>query len=320
MGLGSIIGNILGVGEDSGAGDIYRQYGDLFKNISLPELEKIQYENYISSGQYDPEIADTLSQGNSNLSQITTDPRLRNAQLEALTGLQNVASEGGLNFDDRARLAQIQGDNLAAEQGSREAILQNARQRGIGGSGLELASQLMNQQGSAGRRNMEGLNVAADAEKRALEAMMQSGVMGGQIRLQDYGEQARAAEAQDAINRFNTSNSQDQLNAAAAARNAAAQYNLGNNQTLSNANVENRNRATDYNSQLAQTNFENQLKKAQGQAGAYQGIASSLDDQKKRQDSFTGSLLGLGGALGGGFLAGRNNPAATAALPKRGLV
>jgi hypothetical protein len=305
MGLGQIIGDILGVGGDSGAGNVYQDYANLFKNISLPELEKIQYQDYLSAGQYDPEVVQTLLQGNSNLSDISLDPRLREAQISALSNLQNIAENGGLTFGDKARLAEIQASSLDAERGQREAILQNARARGIGGSGIELASQLINQQGSAGRRNLEGLNVAADAEKRALEAMLQSGNLGGQIRSQDYSEKARAAEAQDAINRFNIQNSQDQLINAANARNQAQQFNLTNAQNIMNQNTQNRNNAINYNAQLAQQNFENQLKKAGAQGAGYQGIAQTLEDQKKRQDSFTGSLLGLGGAVASGYLAGR---------------
>lgn len=306
MGLGDIVGSLLGVGGPSGAMDQYGQYAELFKNIDLPELDPKVYEELVSAGQLDPEIAQTLMQGNSNLSSVTTDPRLRSAQLDALSGLQDVFKSGGLNYTDKARLAEIAGQNEAAERGSREAILQNARARGIGGSGIELASQMGSQQASAGRRNMEGLNVAADAEARALQAMLSAGNLGGSIRSQDYSEQAKAAEAQDAINRFNTMNSQTNLNNAASTRNQAAQYNLENAQRIADTNAGYRNTAMDYNQGgRQQQQFENQLKKAGGASGAYAGMANTLENEKQRSDAFTGSLLGLGGTLGAGYLAGR---------------
>jgi len=52
------------------------------------------------------------------------------------------------------------------------------------------------------------LDVSAQAQSRALQALMQGGQLGGQIRQQDFGEQSEKAQAQDAINRFNTANRQ----------------------------------------------------------------------------------------------------------------
>jgi hypothetical protein len=299
MGLASF----LGIG-DSGAGDLYRQAGDEYRNIKLPDLSEIDFEDLINSGNFSPEDLASISQEDSNFNQISTDPRLRAAQEGALSSLQDVANQGGLNFSDKARLAQIQGDSSAQERGGREAILQNARQRGISGSGIELASNLINQQESAGRRNMEGLNVAAGAEQRALEAMLQSGNLAGSIRGQDYGEQSQKAAAQDAINRFNTTNQQNVLAVNNQQRNQAGLYNQQNAQRISDSNVGQNNQARLYNAQIPQQQFNNQMGRAGGVANSLGGQAGAADNAQQRRAGFTGSLIGAGGTIAGGAIGG----------------
>lgn len=141
--------------------------------------------------------------GPSAYDQIATDPRLRDAQMTALDRLSREGSAGGMGVEDRVALAQAQGETARRERGSREAILQGMAMRGQGGSGVELAATLANQQGAAEQNAMSGAQAAADARRRALSATMQSGQLGGSIRGQDYGEKANRASATDAIARFN---------------------------------------------------------------------------------------------------------------------
>jgi hypothetical protein len=52
---------------------------------------------------------------------------------------------------------------------------------------------------------MAGAQNASDARSRAIAAMAKSGQMAGDIRGQQFSEQAARAQSQDAINRFNAS-------------------------------------------------------------------------------------------------------------------
>jgi hypothetical protein len=68
---------------------------------------------------------------------------------------------------------------------ARGAIGQNMAARGVGGSGVEIASQLANQQGAANRNSMAGTQAAADARQRAIAALMGSANIAGNVRGQD---------------------------------------------------------------------------------------------------------------------------------------
>jgi hypothetical protein len=202
---------------------IRREYG----NISLPELMQLEPELMSEIGpmevstaiaptvaaperlEVDPAqtyLADTFLQGDTEMSDINTDPRLVDAQMQALTGLQGVADSGGMTLADEAALNRIQGQSAQADKGRRDAILQNMQARGMGGSGLELLAQLQSSQAATDQASQQGLDVAGMAQQRALDAMMRGGSLAGDIRGQGFGEQAAIKSAQDEINKFNAAN------------------------------------------------------------------------------------------------------------------
>jgi hypothetical protein len=146
---------------------------------------------------------------------VSTDPRLKQAQLAALASMQEIGSSGGMTATERAQLARVQGEVAQADRGRREAILQNMRSRGMGGSGMELLAQLQSSQGATDRASQAGLDIAGMAQQRALQAINQAGGMAGGIRGQDFDEQSQIAAARDAIAKFNAANTQqaNQFNA-----------------------------------------------------------------------------------------------------------
>lgn len=160
-------------------------------------------------GEYDQAVNDLMTSnpeaGVTEYDKIKSDPMLRAAQMDALARMQKEGAAGGLTVEDRSALIAAQNANAAKERGAREAILQDAARRGMGGSGTELAAELENQQGAADRNAAVGTQAAADARKRALAAISESGQMAGAVRGQDWGEASQRAAAQDAINKFNAS-------------------------------------------------------------------------------------------------------------------
>lgn len=142
--------------------------------------------------------------GPSAYNQVKTNPALMAAQQSALARLQGEGATGGMTAADKATQQQFEDQAAAREKGQRDAILQNAQsQNATGGSGGGLASALTAQQGSAQRGAMQATQGAADARQRALQAMTGAGNLAGNIRGQEFGEQAQAASAKDAIERFN---------------------------------------------------------------------------------------------------------------------
>lgn len=196
----SLIGEAQAAGDNEEALRLMKQLMAEYDSLDVPELANVEAQQM----------------GPSALGGVQTDPALRAAQLESLDELQRVSRSGGLTLEDQANLADIRTRTGIQEKGGRERIREDMAMRGTGGSGAELAMMLQNQQGAANRASREGLETAGMAQKRALDAMLSRGRLAGDVRGQDYGEKARAAEAADAIARYN-----------AQSREKAGYYNAG---------------------------------------------------------------------------------------------
>lgn len=129
----------------------------------------------------------------------TYDPRLRKYQMSALNRLQGIAGSDKLDAQSQAQLNQIRQTEGQLEKGSREAIMQNAAERGASSSTGNMMAQLMNQQGAAERRTNQDTDVAAMQQKRALDALYGSINTAKGVGDQDY----RRAQANDLFNRYN---------------------------------------------------------------------------------------------------------------------
>lgn len=270
MGLFDSIGDFLSGGNQSKAANASQSSTDQFGNLQLPDVSpmQLQLEQLVQQGVLTPEQAQTYLVQQSDMNNIETDPALFTAQMDALGGLQDISNNDGLTAADRAQLGQIQTQEDSAERGAREAILQNAQARGMGGSGIELLQQFQNQQDSATRKSQKDMDVAAMAQNRALQALQSAGSLGGQIQAQQFGQKAQVAGANDAINKFNAQNQQSVGLANTQAKNAAQAQNLAEKQRVSDANVGLKNQQQQYNKNLNQQQFDNAYKKAGGTATA----------------------------------------------------
>jgi len=244
QGLSLLYDTLKGAKSDKEAKAALDRIKEYYDNIDLPDIEKqkvaLQAIEY-AGDVVPPEIRRTAFQD------IGEDPRLRSAQMDALSKLSEIGQEG-LTDTDRARMEEIAMQESTRERGAREAIQQRARQMGTAGSGLSLAQQMIGQQESAGRRALGGFQTARAAEQRALQGIMGAGQLGGQIRGQEYGMQADRARAMDALRRFNAANLMQ-----------SRMRNVGARQALSAANTDIRNRQQMYNKGLQQQQFQNQL-------------------------------------------------------------
>lgn len=292
-----ISGGAFGSAKDSAQSGV-----DAYKGVELPTYEDLQAEltKLVNSGEMTPAQAHAVLQGQSEFSGITLDPKLKQAQMEALAQLQDIGQNKGLTDMDRAQLAQIQSDEANQARGAREAILQNAAQRGIGGSGLELMAQMKNAQDAATRQSARDTQVAGLAQQRALQAIQQAGQLGGQIGSQDFEQQAKIAAAKDAINQFNTAN-QNQFNLAnTAAQNQAQQFNLQKQFETNKANTDIANQQALGNAAARQQVAQNQLNKAGGIAGAQNAVTQANVAQGQANMGFFGSALGAGATAASG--------------------
>jgi len=249
-----------------------QQYGE----ISVPVLKELQAQ-LISSGQWDA---------------LPSDFGNKNARDEAISRLMEVGESGGM--DSQSVLAQEQARQSAAAQEARgrASVRQEAQRRGMGGAG-EFIGQLGAQQAGAQSAALAGMQNAASARDRALQALMQGGSMAGQAEAQDFNRAATINRERDALARYNA----DMSMRVQEGNNALRQQGFGNNMQLAGA------RYGVYHNRANQLN-----QRADRTMGTWFGLGQGAQGAALS----AGQMGGYGGGNGGG---GGAPPAAAAAQP-----
>lgn len=283
----NVIGGILGSNKANKANKSAERVLDAqmeeWRQLNMPNLSPVEFEKY--KELFAPQMAqDSLMQN------IQTDPALRDAQMAALSQLGDI-SEGGLTLQDKADLADIQGEVARQDAARQGAIMQNMAERGLGGAGMELAQRLQAQSAGADRAASDARNVAAQAQQRALDAIMRRGSLGGEMRAQQFGEDAAKARAQDAMNMYNTG----MLNEA-----------QRNKQQIANQNTDLGNQQAMQANQIAQQNYENELSKLGGQSGLASKRAGVTSNRGMREASSIGSAASGASQILGSLFSGNN--------------
>lgn len=243
--LGGLVAELMAKGERDKAEALLQQAAKEGQ-IPVPELERIAAEQL----------------GPSAFESIQIDPRYETAQNAALDKLLEISESGGLTLQEKANMNRLLGQSARANNAANAQVRNNMASRGVGGSGAELAMQLSNNQAAASRNSDIGLDNAARAEQRALDAIMSRGEMAGRVRGQSFDEKSRIAQARDEINRVNM-----------AARERAQYYNAGlGQQDWQNRMTVSQNRGAGLRS-LAGMHSNNANGTAQRIGGAAQGAA-----------------------------------------------
>lgn len=272
-------------------------------NVPDPAQQQVAMQQFVSAGKLTPQLETAIKQDPSSFQKIVTDSGQKAAQNTALSQLEDIGRSGGLRLQDKAALQDATLKTQQQARGNRNAIAANMAQRGLGGSGFDVAAQLQGQQGEADQNAKSSLQVAAGAQDRALSAIEGAGNMATQQRSQDFGEQAQKASAADRINQFNTENSRNVNAQNTGIANSAQSANLQNAQNLSNQNTQLSNSQQLYNKGLLQQQYQNQVQKLAGATGQANQVAGT--DQKGGQIlGNTISNLGTGAA---GAISSQNN-------------
>ena len=308
--MNGVTGGNSGRAADLSA-DAARQFDNLGAAPTQEELQQI-FQGYVQQGLLSPEQAETFLADPSAMTSISTDPALKDAQMNALKSLQDL-SEGGLSAQDQADLSRIQTQEQSKARGAREAVLQNAAERGAGGGGLELLSQMKANQDAASNASQRDLDVAGMAQQRALAALSGAGSLAGNIQNQDFNQQASVANAQDAISRFNAGQRQQVGLQNTSANNSAEAANLAARQAAANSRIDAQNQTAASKANAAQTVYDNAVKKASGKAGALSNAAN----QASQAGAANAGLLG--NVLTAGALAYKAAPVAAVAASDRNL-
>ena len=278
----------------------YDRAVEAVRNVPLPILKEYYPELYQQVAQLNPELETAVNLGPSEMAGIATDPALRQAQLNALAKLQEVGAAGGRDAQFLAEQSQLESDINRNLRGQQEAIMQNLATRGMSGSGQELVARQMSAQDAVNRQAQMAMDAKAQAQQRALQALMQSGQLGGQMQAQDFGQAAQKAQAADAIARFNAANQQDVMSRNIGAKNQAQQYNVGTAQNIANQNVGTKNQAQQYNLNLPQQQFQNQMTKSGALSNVYGNRGQRSDLERQREMQLVGGLIETGAKAFGG--------------------
>jgi len=303
IGGASMAGGMLGSSKanklSKQALGMQKEAASLYDLLQVPTKEElyVELEKLIQQGQITPEMANSILMEKSSMEDVKQGGVGREAEYEALSELRDISGSGGLTATDRAKIQDIQDQMNTAGRGARGAITQNFAERGISGSGMEYMDKLMAQQQGASDASRQGLDVAAMAEQRALEAIMAQAGLGGQISQAEFGEQSDVARAKDAIEQFNLTNRRDIELENVRARNAAQEGNLREQQRLSDTNIQQQNLEKLRRSDLAQQEFENNLAKTSGKAAALTGAAQAQQQRAQSQADMYGRLIGVGGQV-----------------------
>lgn len=264
MGLLDIFGG--GDGSEAAARALNRNR-EILDQVSLPD-----YEEY---------VPDLYSNESANYELVGEDPLIRSAQLQALQKMAGLA-DTGLSDADAAEFERARQEGSQMARASRDSALNDARSRGVAGSGLEFALREAGAQGGAERTQNAGLETAGNAARQ--RALYQTA----------YGDALSKQRADD--NRINSQNTSiiNQFNR----ENTAAR-----NQTR-NANVDATNEAFRYNEGIKDKNFKNQMSQATGQMDLNNQEAdirmAEAEAKRRKGQALTGLAgAGLGYAVGG---------------------
>lgn len=274
---------------------------EMLESVGIPSVEaqRLVLERPEFAGEL---IAEQL--GPSALEEIQQDFRTRDAQMDALRELQEIG-EVGLTPEERAQRAEMMRESAAQNQSQQNQILQSMAQRGNLDSGASLIAQLQaNAQESADARR-QSEQMTADVASRRRDAIMRAANLAGNIEQADFSRQARVADAQDAIDRFNVQTS-----------NQTQERNLDRRQAYANQIAKLSNQEQQYNKQLLQQDYQNRLARAQGQANLVGQMGQAKANQALQQgQAAAGQAAGMGATLGnvatavGGYM--QRNPNAS---------
>ena len=246
-----------------------------------------QMEDYIrQAAAENPELMGLFQEaqlGESALEDIAIDPKLRENQSKVIDELSELA-ETGMSDEDMAKRRQLQRQVAQDEQARQKSIIQNLQERGLGGSGLELALRSASSQESA-RRASEGADrLTSDMAERRRNALAQLSESAGRLRSQDYGEQKDLASTRDTIAQFN-----------ALQRANTANQNLQLRQGLENQRSAQNRQMYGNLGNLQQQRFSNEMQKA----GAYANATSPIAQMQARNVAKSQGPLGMIGTLAG---------------------
>lgn len=210
-----------------------QQYLDYLKSLNYPEADAIaeaQAKYPIDFSIYDKAALDKIKVGDTSMKDVIESPEFKSQQ-EDMARYEDISREKGMDAQARAAFEQANMEAATQARAQQEALKQTMARRGLAGSGMELAMAQQAAQSGADTSRMAGLQQSAAAQQRALQALAAKGNLAQGM----VSTRSAAAQAQDAINRFNVGN---QLENQRALENAKLQSEMAQKQVLQNQPID----------------------------------------------------------------------------------
>jgi hypothetical protein len=269
--------------------------------LGVPDLvlNDAEYQGPQYSGDFNPETyADPVA---AQYKTVVEDPRTRELQLKALQQLQQYGNQAADSTEALGRYQAVSDASALAAQ--RDAAIRNQMQmRGQGGSAAEFSLQQGASQGAADRAQAGGMTAAMQAALQRLQGTQAAFGAAGQMRGQDF---ANNAYNNDVVNAFNMRNT-EALNAARNAntnlRNSSGLRNLDARQGWMNGLTNTANVNIDRDNAIRKGTYDARLGKASAVGNALMGKANSGSaDANSARDDAWGMAKDVGRGIAGAF-------------------
>lgn len=290
--------------DDEKARQAMEQGVQVLRDVPDAQYVPVEYQGPEYAGDVYAGTAQAPLTGPSAYENISLDPDMRRTQSAQIAALERLRDEGGMNLADKANLQRIQNEELGKEKSQREAILQGARARGMGGSGSALMALLGSNQAGMNRQSQRDLDIAGMAQDRALQAGGQAANLAGNVRGQDWQQEAAKASAADAASKFNASmmSNTNQFNVGNQLR--AGLSNQAARQGVANLGADAANRAQTMNRfTMPGQQYSDKLGKARSISDQYSGQSKYYGDKSRAAMQQQGELWGGAAKLGMGALS-----------------
>lgn len=297
--VGGMVGNWMSSKDRKAAQQALQRGMYELEAIGMPpDLSKrIIFQEFQQMGVLTPELEQDIDLAESQVSLITEDPELRDAQMDALRGIQE-RGRVGLGPEERLALSEIRSEIGAETEAKRQQILQNFAARGQGGSGAEFIAAMQASQAGAEEASRAGDRLGAMASQSALQALSEGGRLSGQIRQQDFGVAQAKGEAADrfSLAEFNAANQRQARNIGAL--NQAQAANLAQTQKTADMNVAQENQERLRMEQAKRDYWQDRLARASAFAGVGGQAARGYNQAAQQQAQM---WQGIGTGIGSGF-------------------
>ena len=269
---------------------LQREQMKRLEGIDLPQLEEFVLKS--------PELVGLLNAEqleDTELKKIQEDPRLREAQMDALRQMEQLG-EVGLTPEERAQRSEMLRQGAAQEQARQKQILQGMAQRGTLDSGASLLAQLQSSAAAGADTRRQSEQMGADIAGRKRQALAKAGSMASVMSAEDFRKQKEAGTAQDAIKRFNVG-----------LRTDANRMNLASTQAIENQKTAIANQQAQVANMIAQQRYQNQLSRATGQGQVTSAMSTLAANAPQRPGALQSGLAGAatgaatGAAMGAGY-------------------